>query len=174
MSCVFQFKDPKHHFVKVKSQKAQALCSEASLPELLCTAHTVQRRHQRVQSLSADESCLRGISRELETRNDYQAPWFLFFLAYWTSERAVVLKWNHSLWQLPLSLILHLRLFCILEKTWFPFALCSSSATPWLVTKELLNCCFGVEREITTAAEHEPARCPGMREGQGQPGLYQT
>lgn len=92
VSRAFQLKEPKHHFVKVKSQKAEALCSGVSLAELPCAAHAVPRRHERVQTLSAAEPCLTSVSGEVETSNDYQPPWFLLFLAYWTAQRAVVLK----------------------------------------------------------------------------------
>lgn len=78
---VFCFKDSKYYFIKVKSQQGEALCSEISFPELLCTTCTVQKRHKRRQKLSADES-LRSCSRELESKNDNQAPQFLFFITY--------------------------------------------------------------------------------------------
>lgn len=78
---VLCFKDSKHYFINVKSQQGEALCSEISFQELLCTTRTVQKRHKRRQKLSADES-LRSCSRELESKNDNQAPQFLFFITY--------------------------------------------------------------------------------------------
>lgn len=134
-------RDTKHYSIMVKSQEAISLCSEVTFPEMLCSTFTVQRRHERRQKLSADKYHLRICSRELESKKDNQAPWFLYGICFGFFLGCGI-EMNYPLLETLLSFILLIIILHPMKDllpSYFLFVFCYASAGRNRMTEVLLQ-----------------------------------